>query len=118
MENGIIIAIIVVLVFIGLRSTKKHLKGQGECCGGGSFATVVEEKKLSSVIGTKTVIVDGMTCDHCKGWVEKAVNGIEGASCKVNLNKREAIVSMEHEISDDEIRAAIKNAGYRVVEIR
>lgn len=118
MINIIIIAIIVVLLFFGLRSTRKHMKGQGECCGGGSTAAVVPEKKLEKVIATKTVIVDGMTCDHCKGWVEKAVNAIDGASCKVNLNKREAIVSMEKEISDEVIRAAIKNAGYRVVEIR
>lgn len=118
MENMIIIAIVAVLLIIGFRSTRKHMKGQGECCGGGSTASVVPEKKLDKVIGTKTVIVDGMTCDHCKGWVEKAVNNIEGASCKVNLNKREAVVSMEREISDDEIRVAIKNAGYRVVEIR
>ena len=118
MENMIIIAIVAVLVIIGLRSTRKHMKGQGECCGGGSSAVVVPEKKLDKVIGTKTVIVDGMTCDHCKGWVEKAVNNIDGASCKVNLKKNEAVVSMEREVSDEEIRAAIKGAGYRVVEIR
>lgn len=117
MINIIIIAIIVVLLFFGLRSTRKHMKGQGECCGGGSSAEAVPEKKVANVIATKTVIVDGMTCDHCKGWVEKAVNNIEGASCKVNLNKREAIVSMDREISDDTIRMAIKNAGYRVIEI-
>ena len=118
MENLIIIAVVAVLLIIGLRSTKKHLKGQGQCCGGGSSATVVPEKKLDNIIAVKTVIVDGMTCDHCKGWVEKAVNNIEGASCKVNLNKKEAVVSMDREISDDVIRAAIKNAGYIVVEIR
>lgn len=118
MENLIIIAVVAVLLIIGLRSTKKHLKGQGECCGGGSSAEVVPEKKLEKIIGTKTAIVDGMTCDHCKGWVEKAVNKIDGASCKVNLKKGEAVVSMEREISDGEIRMAIKSAGYRVIEIR
>lgn len=116
MTNLIIILIIAVLLFFGFRSTKKHMKGQGECCGGGSSAEIIPEKKLEKVAATKTFLVDGMTCDHCKGWVEKAVNSIEGASCKVNLNKREAVVSMDREIPDEVIRMAIKNAGYRVID--
>lgn len=59
-----------------------------------------------------------MTCDHCKGWVEKSINEIDGASARVNLKKKEAIVSMARNISDDELIAAVKRAGYRVVEIR
>lgn len=118
MENAIIIGIIVILIIIGLHSTKKHLKGQGSCCGGGSQAVEVPEKKLENVIAKKTLIVDGMTCDHCKGWVEKAINGIDGASAKVNLKTREAVVSMDREISDEELRRAVVNAGYRVVEIK
>ena len=70
------------------------------------------------VIGTKIVRVDGMTCDHCKGWVEKAINEIDGASAKVNLKKKEAVVSMAREVEDSEIIAAVKKVGYRVVEIR
>lgn len=118
MENFIIIGIIAILVIIGLHSTKKHMKGEGGCCGGGSQVTEVLEKKLEHVIGTKIMIVDGMTCEHCKGWVEKAINGIDGASAKVNLKTREAIVSMDREISDEELRRAVVNAGYRVVEIK
>lgn len=114
----IIVLLIVVLVMIGLRSTKKHLKGRGGCCGGGSAPTPVPEKKLDHVIGQKIVIVDGMTCQHCKNWVEKSINEIEGAAAKVNLRHKEAIVSYEKEISDDVIRAAVKKAGYRVAEIR
>lgn len=118
MENFIIIGIIVVVVLIGLRSTMKHFKGEGGCCGGSSKPVQVEEKKLEKVIAQKTVIVDGMTCEHCKAWVEKSINNIDGASAKVNLKKREAIVSLEKEVSDEEIIAAVKNAGYRVIEIR
>lgn len=118
MENIIIIGIIVILLAIGFRSTLKHFKGESGCCGGGSALVEVPEKKLDKVIATKTVIIDGMTCDHCKAWVEKAINEIDGASAKVNLKKREAMVSMEREISDEELRLAISRAGYRVLEIR
>lgn len=71
MENVIIIGIIVVAVLIGLRSTMKHFKGEGGCCGGSSKPIQVEEKKLEKIIAQKTVVVDGMTCEHCKAWVEK-----------------------------------------------
>ena len=114
----IIVAVILVLVFFGLRSTKKHMKGEGECCGGGSGEPAPKKKKLEHVIAEKTVIVDGMTCDHCKNRVERCINDIPGAAGRVNLKKKEAAVSMEREISDEEIRTAIEKAGYTVVEIR
>lgn len=34
MGNAIVIGVILVLAFIGLRSTVKHFKGEGSCCGG------------------------------------------------------------------------------------
>ena len=118
MDNLIIIGIIAVLLLIGLRSTKKHFKGEGECCGGGSAPVQVEEKKLEKVIAQKTVIVDGMTCEHCKAWVEKSINKIDGAAAKVKLKKKEAIISLEKDVSDEEIILAIEDAGYKVRAIK
>lgn len=43
------------------------------------------------------------------------INDIDGAVGKVNLKKKELKVSMEREISDAEIIAAITKAGYQVV---
>ena len=37
MENCIIIGIIAVIVVIGIIYTVKHFKGEGGCCGGGSY---------------------------------------------------------------------------------
>ena len=118
MEDIVIIVVLVALLAIGVRALIKHFKHESSCCGGGSQATKVPEKKLDNVIGTKTLRVDGMTCDHCKGWVEKAINEIDGASAKVNLKTKEAVVSMAREISDEELIAAVKKAGYRVVEVK
>ena len=36
MVNEIIIAVLLILVFTGIRSGTKHFKGQGGCCGGSS----------------------------------------------------------------------------------
>lgn len=118
MENIIIIAVLALLFAFGIRAIIKHFKHESSCCGGGSQATPVPEKKLDRIVDTKILRVDGMTCDHCKGWVEKAINEIDGASAKVNLKAKEAVVSLAREVSDEELAAAVKKAGYRVVEIK
>lgn len=117
MENMIIFGIIAVLLVVGVRSSIKHFKGEGGCCGGGS-SVKNQRKKLKNVTAKKTVIVEGMTCEHCQNWVEKSINEIDGAAAKVNLKKKEVVVSMEKEIGDDVIKKAIEKAGYKVVEIR
>lgn len=114
MENFIIIAIIVILLLVGINSARKHFKGQGGCCGGGN--TYVSKKKLKNVIAKKTFIVEGMTCENCKARVERYINDMDGVVGKVNLKKKELLVSMEREVSDEEIKAAIGKAGYTVVE--
>ena len=43
MVNEIIIAVLLILVFTGIRSGTKHFKGQGGCCGG--FLQNREKKK-------------------------------------------------------------------------
>ncbi len=47
MENIIIIVILIVLLAIGIRSLIKHFKHESSCCGGGSQAVSVPEKKLA-----------------------------------------------------------------------
>lgn len=118
MENIIIIGILVILVLYGIRSSMKHFKGEGGCCGGGSTPVKKQRKKLKNVIVQKTVIIEGMTCDHCKNRVEKSINNLDGAAAKVNLKKEMAVVSLEQDISDEKIREVIEKAGYKVIEIR
>lgn len=117
MENFVIIGILAVIMFFGIKSALKHFKGEGGCCGGGS-SEPPSKKKLKHVIATKTVTVEGMTCENCKNRVERCINEIPGAAAKVNLKKKEVIVSLETEVSDEQIRGAIEKRGYEVVEIR
>lgn len=117
MTDIIIIAIVVILVAFGIRSGMKHFKGEGGCCGK-SAPVKRERKKLDHVIATRTVRIEGMTCDHCRNWVERSINEIEGAAAKVDLSKKEAVVSLATEVSDETIRAAVEKAGYKVVEIK
>lgn len=112
MEDIIIIVILAVLLVIGMISTIKHFKGKSSCCGGGG--AYISKKKLAKVIAKKTYIVEGMTCENCVARVTRAVNDIDGLAAKVNLRKKEVIVSMEREVSGEVIKAAIEKAGYTV----
>ncbi len=117
MVNEIIIAVLLILVCTGIRSGTKHFKGRGGCCGGSSQVRV-KKKKLKNIIGHKRVLIEGMTCEHCKNRVENALNSLEGASAKVNLKKKTAVVSVEKEVEDMQIQKAVEQAGYKVIQIQ
>ena len=51
MANVIIVLILVVVVGIALKSTRKHMKGESSCCGGGGeIYQALEDKKLDNPI--------------------------------------------------------------------
>lgn len=112
----IVLAIILIIVF-GLRSGLGHFKGEGGCCGGGGDIKK-KKKKLDNVIGQKTAVVEGMTCEHCRDRVERSIDDIDGAAGRVNLRKKEAVVLMSREVSNEEIISAIEKSGYKVISIR
>ena len=112
MTDIIIIAVVIVIAAIGIRSTIKHFRGQGGCCGGGDYKP--RKKKLKNILYTKTFTVDGMHCDHCKNRVEEVVNDMAGIAGKVDLKKGELTVSYAEEVADERIIAGIEKAGYTV----
>ena len=115
MENYIIIGILVVVVFIGIRSTVKHFAGRGGCCGSSDYKP--KKKKLPNVIYQKTFKVEGMHCQHCKVRVEEVVNDMKGIAGKVDLKKGELTVSYAEEVADEVIKSRIEKAGYTITEI-
>ena len=117
MADFVIIGILIILIIIGIRSGVKHFKGEGGCCGGGS-SVKGKRKKLKQVVKQRTVVIDGMTCEHCKARVESRLNSLDGVLAKVNLKRKTAVVSMEKDVEDEVIKKAIENAGYEVIEIR
>lgn len=113
MTDFVIVGIIIVAVAIGIVYTVKHFKGEGGCCGGGSYKP--KKKKLSNVLYKKTFHVEGMHCEHCKNRVEEVINDIDGAAGSVNLKTGELTVSYAADISDEVIKAKIERVGYKIV---
>lgn len=63
------------------------------------------------------MLVEGMSCGHCSARVEEALNNIDGVKAEVNLKKKTAYVTLENEVSDETLKAAVENVGYSVTKI-
>lgn len=65
---------------------------------------------------TKELKIDGMSCDHCKGAVTKALQGIKGVqNVEVNLKAGKATVTFDSaQASEQALKAAVEDAGYDV----
>lgn len=119
MADILVLAAVAALLFVALRGTVKHFKGEGPCCGGGSgCAAPSAEKKLKNpVIGSRLIRISGMHCQHCVNAVTAAIDRIDGASAKVSLKGGRAVVSYDREIDADILRKAVEDAGYQVISI-
>ena len=68
MVDALIILIVIILLFIALKGSVKHFKGEGSCCKGGSSILKTGEKKLDGpVVSEKRIRVSGMHCENCAG---------------------------------------------------
>ena len=116
MSPATVVIGLILLLFVlwSLRSYIKRLRTG--CCGGGDVK--VPKKKLTgTIVETKIVDIEGMTCGHCKARVEQALDTIDGAAAEVNLHRNHAVVKMTREVSDDEIRRALAGSGYTITGI-
>jgi len=113
MTDGIIIAILVVALFFGIRATVKHFARKGGCCGSADYKP--KKKKLSKVLYQKNFKVEGMHCEHCKARVEEVVNDIQGVSGSVNLKKGILTVSYAEDVDDELIKSKVERVGYKVL---
>ena len=116
MGTIIVAGILIILIVVAVIASRGHFKGQGGCCGGGGeMITEEPEKQLEHpVIAQKRIRISGMHCDACRNRVEHRLNQIEGVSCKVNLDKKEAIVQIDRKVADALLINAIQAMDYKV----
>ena len=66
----------------------------------------------------KVLTIDGMHCNHCKMSVEKALAGVSSvADVKVNLEKKEAVVSGDA-LDEAALTKAVTDAGFAVTAVK
>ena len=114
MSDYIIIGVLTAVIVLAVISCFRHFRGEGGCCGGGSYKP--KRKKLKSIRYRKTFRIVGMHCEHCRRRVEEAINDIKGVAGKVDLRKGELTVFYAVDVDDETVKARIERAGYTVGE--
>ena len=127
MADFIVLAIVIILFASALAYIIKAKKNGAKCigcpaCGSCGQKPSAECKgknpieKGRLIVGTKTVKIKGMHCDHCRQSVEKALNSIEGLKASVDIGTGEARIIAEA-VDENEIKSAIEELGFTVESI-
>ena len=66
---------------------------------------------------TMKMKVEGMSCSHCSGRVEKALNALEGVEAKVDLESGVAHIQLSKDVDESVLRKAVVDAGYEVAAV-
>ena len=75
------------------------------------FVKYFQRKTMDKVIKGRTYKISGMTCNHCRGSVEKTISELSGVTAvSVSLEREEAIV--EGDAEENEIRKAVESIGF------
>ena len=66
-------------------------------------------------MSTSTYTVTGMTCGHCVASVTEEISEIDGVTdVAVDLPTGAVTVTSKQPIGDDDVRAAVEEAGYQL----
>ena len=67
---------------------------------------------------TKLMKIEGMMCGHCEMHVKKTLESQKGVTeAVVDHVKGTAVLTLSDNVSNDVLRKAVENEGYKVVSI-
>jgi len=76
---------------------------------------ITEKSESEDKTMTKTIYVEGMMCMHCVKHVNDALAKIDGVTkVDVNLEGKSATIEADRDITDEELKAVITEAGYEM----
>jgi len=79
--------------------------------------TIQKEKGEKTM--KKIMDIKGMSCEHCKATVEKALKSIDGVSqAVVDLKAGNAEITLSKPVSDETLQKIVRDAGYEPLGIR
>ncbi len=116
------------VVFNALRLLRfKNKRTHRGACNGACPAGVATDKKSEKSSDKdrsedgymKTIVnIEGMCCEHCASRVEKALSTVHGVvSADVKLKKNLAVMRSREPLSEEEIKKAVEDAGYKVTSV-
>lgn len=67
----------------------------------------------------KLLEIEGMSCNHCVNHVKEALEGLDGVKeASVSLEKNQARVILDKEVSEKSLKDVVKKAGYELTSIK
>lgn len=119
--NLIVLAVIAVGMFFGLRRIAASTHGKSCCSDGASGKkakkVVVVDTDPSHYPYSDELLIGGMSCDGCAQNVENALNALNGVWATVAFADHTARVRSKHPIDREALEAAVKDAGYYVMRL-
>lgn len=66
----------------------------------------------------KIINIEGMSCSHCVRNVKNTLEELDGVTgATVDLEKKQAVLTLAKDVEDNIIKEAIDEIGYEVIEI-
>ncbi|MDY3118735.1 MAG: heavy metal translocating P-type ATPase [Peptoniphilus sp.] len=91
------------IVFQEIHGVKRKAQGYNE---------IEEAQKMEK----KILKIEGMSCNHCVGRVDKALNELDGVKASVTLDPQEAVVEGEN-LDSALLKKTVEEAGYTVTAV-
>lgn len=74
-------------------------------------------KNTEETVMKKTVYINGMMCSHCTAHVQKALGALDGVeSVEVSLEDKKAVLTLNKNVDEAVITAAVREAGYEPIK--
>ena len=119
--NLIVLAVIAVGMFFGLRRIAASTHGKSCCSDGASGKkakrVVVADTDESHYPYREELLIGGMSCDGCAQNVANALNALDGIWATVTYAAHTARIRSKNPIDREVLEAAVRDAGYYVMTL-
>ncbi len=106
----------VCVVLNALRLKGYRFKHGNTVASNGDMEQKIDEVRKDELVMKTELKIEGMMCKHCQKHVNDALSKMDGVtSVDVNLEAKTATVEASREISRDEFKAVIEEAGYELI---
>lgn len=119
--NIIVLAVVAIGMFFGLRRIAASTRGKSCCSDGASGRkvkkVVVSDTDESHYTYSDELLIGGMSCGGCAQNVENALNTLDGVWATVTFADHTARVRSKRPVDRDTLETAVRGAGYYVVKL-
>lgn len=119
--NIIVLGVIAIGMFFGLRRIAASTHGKSCCSDGASGKkakrVVVVDTDASHYPYSDELFIGGMSCDDCAQNVANALNALDGVWATVTYADHTARVRSKRPVDRDTLETAVRGAGYYVMKM-